>query len=257
MELEGRTALVTGASRNIGRAIAVKMAEQGADVGVTSRSNREGCEETARQVREAGGEAAVAMADLGDPDAIEGMVREIRGELGPIDALVNNATYRPVKPFLDVTVEDIDRVANVNFRGIFLTTQHVVPDMLDAGGGSVVNLIGAMVYLGRPHHVHSYGTKFAIEGQTRQLATELGGEGVRVNAVSPGLIDVGREESDEWERTRESVLEATPLGRMGTVEEIAEVCSFLSSERASFITGQVVHANGGTYPTPTIVPDSR
>lgn len=255
MELEGRTALVTGASRNIGRATAIRMAEQGADVGITARTNREGCEETARLVRDAGGEAAVALADLGDPSEIETMVDEIREELGPIDALVNNATYRPEKPFLDVTLEDIDRVTDVNFRGLFLTTQHVVPDMLEHGGGSVVNLIGAMVYLGRSDHVHSYGTKFAIEGQTRQLATELGRDGIRVNAVSPGLIKVGRDQTDEWEKLKRSIVDSTPLARMGDPEEIADVCSFVSSERASFMTGQVIHVNGGTYPTPTIVPN--
>jgi 3-oxoacyl-[acyl-carrier protein] reductase len=255
MELEDRTVLVTGASRNIGRAIAVKMAEEGADVGITARMNRDGCAETARLVREAGGDASISLADLGEPSQIEAMVGDIRNELGSIDVLVNNATYRPVKPFLDVTLEDIDRVTDVNFRGLFLTTQHVVPDMLDEGGGSIVNLIGAMVYLGRPEHVHSYGTKFAIEGQTRQLATELGGDGIRVNAVSPGLIDVGREQTEEWERLKQSILESTPLGRMGSVEEIAEICSFLASERASFITGQVIHANGGTYPIPNVVPN--
>lgn len=254
MELEGRTALVTGASRNIGRAIAVRMAEEGADVGITARQNRNGCEETAERVREAGGEASVVLADLGDPEEIETMVDEIREALGPIDALVNNATYRPEKSFLDVTLEDIDRVTAVNFRGLFLTTQQIVPDMLERGSGSVVNLIGAMVYLGRSRHVHSYGTKFAIEGQTRQLATEFGRDGIRVNAVSPGLIGVGREQTDEWEQLKNAILDSTPLGRMGEPEEIAEVCTFLSSERASFMTGQVVHVNGGTYPTPTIVP---
>lgn len=253
MELEGRTALVTGASRNIGRAIAVKMAEQGADVGITARENRDGCEETARLVREAGGDASVSLADLGHPDEIETMASEIRDDLGPIDALVNNATYRPEKPFLDITLDDIERVSNVNFRGLILTTQQVIPDMLENGGGSVVNLIGAMVYLGRPDHVHSYGTKFAIEGQTRHLATEFGKDGIRVNAVSPGLIDVGREQTAEWERIRDSILESTPLGRMGDVDEIAEFCSFLSSHRASFMTGQVLHVNGGTYPIPNII----
>ena len=253
MELEGRTALVTGASGNIGRAIAVKLAEQGADVGIVARENRAGCEETARVVREAGGDAAIALGDLGSPDDIEEMVGEIRSELGPIDALVNNATYRPIKPLLDLTVEDIDRAMNVNFRGILLTAQHVIPDMLDRDGGSIVNIIGAMVYVGRPNHAHSYGTKFAIEGLTRQLASEFGRDGIRVNAVSPGLIRVGREQTDEWERTKETILEATPLGRMGEAHEIADVCSFLASDRASFITGQVIHANGGTYPIPRIL----
>ncbi|SEH13572.1 3-oxoacyl-[acyl-carrier-protein] reductase [Natronorubrum sediminis] len=257
MEHDGKTALVTGGSRNIGRAIAVKLAEEGADVGITSRTDEEGCEETAHQVQSAGGTAATATADLGDPDAVKTMVTDIREELGPIDVLINNATYRPEKAFLDLELEDIERTANVNFRGQILTSQHVVPDMLDAGRGSIVNLIGALVYLGDPGHVHSYGTKFSIEGITRQLATELGKDDIRVNAVSPGLIDTNRDRSESFERKKEAIVDSTPLGRLGTPEEIAEVVSFLASERGSFITGQVVHANGGTYPIPTIVPEDR
>lgn len=255
MELEDRTALVTGASRNIGRATAKRLAEQGADVGITSRSNAEGCRETARLVEETGSDATVATADLADPDAVESMVSEIRDELGPIDLLVNNATFRPEKPFLDIEVDDIDHVANVNFRGQILTAQHVVPDMLDRGSGSIVNIIGALVYLGDPGHVHSYGSKFSIEGITRQLATELGEDGIRVNAVSPGLIDTNRDETEEFKRRKQSIIDATSLDRLGEPEEIADVVSFVASDRASFMTGQVVHVNGGTYPIPSITPD--
>lgn len=254
MELDGRTALVTGASRNIGRAIAVKMAEEGADVGITARMDREGCAETSRRVEAAGGDAAVATADLGNPDEVEAMVADIREELGPVDTLVNNATYRPEKPFLELDLEDMNRVQNINVRGQMLTAQHVIPDMLETGGGSIVNLIGALVYLGNPGHVHSYGSKFAIEGITRQLASEFGTDGIRVNAVSPGLIDTDREQTEAFERRKRSIIESTPLDRLGDPEEIAEVVSFLASDRASFITGQVVHANGGTYPIPSLVP---
>lgn len=254
MGFDGKTALVTGASRNIGRAIATELAERGADVGISARSNREGCTETASRIEEAGGEAAVALADLTEPEEIEAMVADVRDELGPIDVLVNNATVRPETPFLDVELEELERAQNVNFRGLFLTTQEVVPDMIDRGGGSIVNLLGALVYLGRPGHVHSYGSKMGIEGLVRQLATELGPEGIRVNGLSPGLIDTGREETEEWKRTRERVIEATALRRTGTVEEMADACCFLASEKASFVTGQVLHANGGTYPIPNIVP---
>lgn len=254
MEFDGKTALVTGSSRNIGRAIATELAERGADVGISARSNREGCDETASRVEEAGGEAAVALADLTKPDEIDSMVADVRDELGSIDVLVNNATVRPETPFLDVELEELERTQNVNFRGLFLTIQEVVPDMIESGGGSIVNLLGALVYLGRPGHVHSYGSKMGIEGLVRQLATELGPEGIRVNGLSPGLIDTGREETEEWKRTRERVIEATALRRTGTVEEMADVCCFLASEKASFVTGQVLHANGGTYPIPNIVP---
>jgi 3-oxoacyl-[acyl-carrier protein] reductase len=254
MDFDGKTALVTGASRNIGRAIAVMMAERGADVGVSARTNGEGCEETARRIEAAGGKAAVALGDLADPDEVESMAERVREDLGPIDVLVNNATYRPNRPFLDVDREELDRVVDVNFRGLFLTTQHVVPDMLESGGGSIVNLIGAMVYLRNPGHVHSYGSKMGIEGMVRQLATELGPEGIRVNGLSPGIIDVEREESEARDRAIREVVASTPLSRIGTVDEVAEACCFLASERASFVTGQVLHANGGTYPTPTRIP---
>lgn len=256
MDLTGKTALVTGSSRNIGRSTAVRLAEAGADVGVTARSDEEGCAETARLVRGTGSEAAVALADIGDPDAIRSMVDDIRDRLGPIDVLVNNATYRPSKPFLDVETQDLDRVLAVNFRGVFQTTQAVVPDMIDRGGGSVVNLIGAMVYLGKHGHAHSYGSKLGLEGQIRQLATELGDDGIRINGVSPGLIDVDRTRTEEWDRIEREVISSTPLGRLGDVEEVADACCFLASDAASFVTGQVLHVNGGTYPTPTLVPES-
>lgn len=253
MDLTGQTALVTGSSRNIGAAIAVRLAEAGADVGITARSNEAGCEATAEQVEAAGGSASVALADLGTPSDIPPMVDAIRDELGPIDILVNNATATPVRPFLDIDAEALEEAAAVNVQGIIRTTQEVLPDMLDAGSGAVVNIIGAMVYLGLPYHVHSYGTKFGIEGMVRQLATEFGQDGIRVNGVSPGLIDVERADAENWEEIARQVVAVTPLGRIGEPEEIADAVCFLASDAASFITGQVLHVNGGTYPTPTVL----
>jgi 3-oxoacyl-[acyl-carrier protein] reductase len=253
MDLSDKTALVTGASRNIGRATAVRLAEAGADVGVSARSDRDGCAETAERVRATGSDAAVALADLAEPDDIEAMVETVRDRLGPIDVLVNNATTRPDKPFLAVDRADLEHVMNVNFRGIFLTTQQVVPDMLEAGGGSIVNLLGAMVYLGEAGRAHSYGSKMAIEGMVRQLASEFGPDGIRVNGLSPGIIDTGREGDAEWDRLVADLVAATPLGRPGEPEEIANACCFLASDQASFVSGQVIHANGGIYPTPSVL----
>lgn len=253
VSLDGRTALVTGASRNIGRAIAETLAAAGADVGVTARQDAEGCEKTANRVEAAGGRAVVAMGDLGNPDDIEEVVDGVRSELGKIDVLVNNATVRPSTPFLDVDIRDVNEVSDVNIRGLFVTTQHVVPDMVDRGGGSVVNLLGAMVYLGLPGRTHSFATKMGIEGLVRQLASELGPDNIRVNGVSPGLIDTERPHGESWERTERQIVRATPLERLGSVQEVADACCYLASDRASFITGQVLHVNGGIYPTANIV----
>jgi 3-oxoacyl-[acyl-carrier protein] reductase len=250
MEFENQTALVTGASRNIGEEIAVAIAQQGGDVGITSKSDEAACRETADRVEAAGGDTSVVLGDLGNPDDIERIVNTVRNDLGPIDVLINNATYRPKKSFLEVDEEDLDTVLDVNVKGLFLTTQHVVPDMIDAGGGSIVNLIGAMVYLGRTGKSHSYASKMGIEGQIRQLASELGPEGIRVNGLSPGLIDTDRDDPFDGE---DELVKAIPLQRMGTPEEVAEACCFLASDRASFITGQVLHANGGIYPTPNVI----
>lgn len=255
MDLTGKTALVTGASKNIGRAIAVKLAEAGADVGITARTDEAGCEETARRVEETGSAAAVALGDIGDPEDIQDVVDRVREALGPIDVLVNNATYRPSKPFLDVEPAEIDRVQNVNFRGLFLTTQAVVPDMRERGGGAVVNLIGVGVYLGKRGHSHSFGSKFGIEGQVRQLASELGEDGIRINGLSPGLIETDRTRDEEWERIERETVESTPLGRLGTVEEVADACCFLASDRASYITGVDLPVDGGAVITAALYRD--
>ena len=253
MDLTGKTALVTGSSRNIGRATAVKLSEQGADVGITAHTDEQGCEETARRVEETGSHAAISLGDLGDPTDIGSVVEDIRRQLGPIDILVNNATYRPSKPFLDIEPAEIERTNAVNFQGTLLTTQAVVPDMREKGGGAVVYLIGAGVYLGRRNHSHSFGSKLGLEGQVRQLASELGAGGIRVNGLSPGLIDTNRTRDEDWERIERETIGSTPLGRLGTVEEVADACCFLVSDCASYVTGQVLHVNGGNYPTPNLL----
>lgn len=250
MDLEGHTALVTGSSRNIGQTIAITLAEAGADIGITARNNEEGCKETARKVEAAGSDAAVVLGDLAEPTDIENIIEQVRTELGPIDILVNNATVRPMTPFFEVEPTELDRILDINLKGQFLLTQHVVSDMLKVGQGSIINLIGAMVFLGRTGKAHSYGSKMGIAGYVRQLASEFGPDGIRVNGLSPGLIDTDR---DETFAGHEQIIEATPLQRMGTKQEIADVCCFLASDSASFMTGQVIHVNGGSYPTPNVI----
>lgn len=250
MDLSGHTALVTGSSRNIGQTIATTLAEAGADVGITAQNDMEGCRKTARQAEAAGSSTAIALGDLAQPDDIQDIVEQVRNELGSIDVLVNNATVRPMTPFFEVEPEELDRILDVNLKGQFLLTQHIVSDMLKVSHGSIINVIGAMVFLGRTGKSHSYGSKMGIAGYVRQLASEFGPKGIRVNGLSPGLIDTDRDETFDG---HEQVIEATPLKRMGTKQEIADVCCFLASDRASFVTGQVIHVNGGSYPTPNVI----
>jgi 3-oxoacyl-[acyl-carrier protein] reductase len=253
MDFSNKTAVVTGASRNIGQATAVTLAEHGANVGITARSNEDGCIETVERVENTGSTASFALGDLGDPDDISRVVSALRDDLGPIDILINNATIRPSKSFFDVESADIDTVQDVNFRGMFLMTQAAAKDMEKAGRGAIVNLLGTLVYLGTNNRSHSFGSKLAIEGLVRQLASELGPLGIRVNGVSPGLIKTERDTRPGWEDTKTQVEAATPLRRLGEVQEVADAICYMASDDASFITGQVLHVNGGLYPTPRIV----
>ncbi|WP_254280435.1 SDR family NAD(P)-dependent oxidoreductase [Haloarcula marina] len=250
VSLADSVALVTGSSRNIGREIAVRMAEAGADVGVTARSDADGCERTAELVRAAGGNATVALGDLSDPADIERIVESVATDLGPIDRLVNNASYRPTRPFLDVTVEEWQHVHDVDLRAMALLSQEVIPDMIAAGGGAIVNVVGSSIYTGITEKTHVMANKAGIPGLTRGLALEFGGDGLRANAVCFGLIDTDRDldNYEGWERYSENVRRSGALGRLGTPGECADAVCYLASERSSYITGQVIHVNGGTFP---------
>lgn len=245
--LDGKTALVTGSSRNIGRAVAVALGESGANVGVTAKSDREGCERTADAVAAAGGETAVALGDLGDPDDVAGVVEAVRDELGPIDVLVNNAAIRPTAPFEDITIEQWQHVQDANLRSAFLLSQAAYEDMRARGSGAIVNVLGLMALQGRRTKAHAAVTKTGLIGLTRTLAAELGPNGVRINSVVPGRkVKTERDSVTEADRKNfRKIEEATPLRRRADPEEIASVVRFVASEEASFVTGEVIKVDGG------------
>lgn len=250
MTAEQRTALVTGSSKNIGRAIAKRLAAKDIAVGVTARSDDAGCRETVTEIQEMGGTAAYALGDLGDADDITAVVESIRENLGPIDILVNNASIRPLQPTLDVTLEDWETVQRVNLRSMFLLAQQVLPSMIENGGGSIVNVAGISIVTGMSAKTHVVAIKSGIVGLTRGLALEFGRDGVRCNTLVLGMIDTSRDTENykEFETKRERYESVAALGRVGKPEEVADACEFFVSDRSSFITGQTLHVNGGAFP---------
>jgi NAD(P)-dependent dehydrogenase (short-subunit alcohol dehydrogenase family) len=245
--LEGKVALVTGAQQGIGRALAVALARDGADVGVNFLDDRAAAERVAQEVRGLGRRAVVVQADVGRRAEVEAMVTTVVKELGPPDVLMNNAGVFPRSPFLELDEREWDHVLGVNLKGSFLCAQAAARAMVAAGrAGAIVNLASSAVR-GDPRGVHYSASKAGVVGMTRAMALALAPHRVRVNAIAPGTTDTaqpryGNTEAELAERARQ-----IPLGRMAQPEEIARVAVFLASDEAVFITGEVIHANGGAY----------
>ena len=243
MKLEGRVALITGSGRNIGRAMALKFASEGAHVIVNARSNEAEASAVADEVRAQGTRALVAVADVSDRAQVQGMVAAGLAEFGRIDILVNNAAIRPAKPFVDLTLEDWEFARGVVLDGAFYCTHAVAPSMIEHGFGRIVFMTGGGAFGGVPIRAHVSAAKMGLVGLTRGLATELGPAGIRVNGISPGIIDTTR--VDGTLVPGADAMARNPLGRKGTSEEIADACLFLVSEDSSYMTGQTLHVNGG------------
>ena len=239
-----QTALVTGSSRGIGRAFAVELAREGWAVCVNYLEHREAAEDLVRLLRAEGWEAIAVRADVSDRDAVEAMVRTAQAELGPIELLVNNAGISYQGLFQDTSNEIWDRTLAVNLTGARNAAQAVLPHMLSEKRGCIVNISSMWGLRGASCEVAYACSKAAIIGLTRSLALELAPSGIRVNCVAPGCIetDMVRVLGEE---TRAMLVEETPLGRLGTPEDIAHAVAFFASEKASFLTGQVLTADGG------------
>ena len=239
-----QAALVTGSSRGIGRAIAAELAREGWAVCVNYLEHREAAEDLVRLLRAEGWEAIAVRADVSDRDAVEAMVRTAQAELGPIELLVNNAGISYQGLFQDTSNEIWDRTLAVNLTGARNAAQAVLPHMLSEKRGCIVNISSMWGLRGASCEVAYACSKAAIIGLTRSLALELAPSGIRVNCVAPGCIetDMVRVLGEE---TRAMLVEETPLGRLGTPEDIAHAVAFFASEKASFLTGQVLTADGG------------
>ena len=239
-----QTALVTGSSRGIGRAIAVELAREGWAVCVNYLEHREAAEDLVRLLRAEGWEAIAVRADVSDRDAVEAMVRTAQAELGPIELLVNNAGISYQGLFQDTSNEIWDRTLAVNLTGARNAAQAVLPHMLSEKRGCIVNISSMWGLRGASCEVAYACSKAAIIGLTRSLALELAPSGIRVNCVAPGCIDTDMVRVLGQE-TREMLVDETPLGRLGTPEDIAHAVAFFAEEGSSFLTGQVLTADGG------------
>jgi 2-hydroxycyclohexanecarboxyl-CoA dehydrogenase len=247
--LKGKTAVVTGAGSGMGRAIAVRLAEDGAAVAIWD-INGEGAAETAKTIADAGGQSLAITADCAERAAIEAAAAETRAKLGPVTILVNNAGIAPFTPFLEVDDELLDRVLHINLRGPYIVTREIIPDMIAAKWGRVINITSSSVQTGSSTQTHYTASKGGLLGFTKSLAMEFGKQGITANMIPPGSIDTPMLRGAvimQKEGAVESYGAALPVGRIGEVEDIAAAASYLASEEASYITGQTISVNGGRY----------
>ncbi len=240
-ELAGKVALVTGASRNIGRAIALSLAAGGAAVAINTRSSREDAEKVAQEILAAGGQAEVFMADIAGAGAVKAMTESVIKRFGRIDILVLNASVRSEKPFLELTYEEWRVPLSITLDGAFYLAQACLPSMIKAGGGSIVTLGGMMSLSGAKKRVHGSVAKHGLVGMTRGLAREFGEHGIRANCVAPGQMNTARAAG----RSARAGEDLIPLGRRGEPEEIATTVRFLCGPGASYLNGQTIQVNGG------------
>jgi 2-hydroxycyclohexanecarboxyl-CoA dehydrogenase len=244
MSLKGRVAVVTGGGRGIGRAVAVRLARDGAAVAIWERDEAS-ARETAALIEGAGGRSIACVGDAASKSGIEAALARTRRELGPVTILVNNAGITGFEPFTQVSEAALERMLAVNLKGPFLCTQAVMADMLAAGWGRVINVTSSSAQTGASPMASYVASKGGLFGLTKALAIEFADRGVTVNSVPPGFVDTPM--------LRESPVDVdafaagTPMKRPGRPEDIAAACAYLASEAAGYVTGQTISVNGGRY----------
>ncbi len=241
-----KVALVTGSALNIGRAIALALASDGFRIMTTARQSETDARETARLVREAGGDADTHMADISDHTQAKGLVEATVARFGRLDVLVNNASIRRQTKFADMTPEEWREIMSTTIDGAFYCAHAAAPHIIAAGGGTIINLGGISSHVGAVGRVHAITAKAGMVGLTRALSKELAGDNITVNTVVPGSIETIRGFAAGGNSGR-AALPDSPLGRRGKPEEIAAMVRFLCSDEARYITGQSIHVNGGAY----------
>lgn len=244
MLLGGKIALVTGASRGIGRAVAIELAKEGAAVAINYAGNKAAAEEVQSIITEMGGKAMIIQADVSDEKAATDMVEEVIKQFGGIDILVNNAGITRDGLFIRMKEEDWNAVINTNLTGIFNCTKVAAKYMMKKRAGKIINMSSVSGIMGNAGQTNYAAAKAGVIGFTKSLAREMAGRGITVNAVAPGFIATDMTAA-MTEKAQEHVLASIPLGKMGEPKNIADAVVFLASDKASYITGQVIHVDGG------------
>ncbi|WP_162913209.1 SDR family oxidoreductase [Rhodospirillaceae bacterium SYSU D60014] len=245
--LQGRTAIVTGSGQNIGKAIALRFAAAGANVVINGHRDQAKIEAVADEARGLGVEALARLADVGDPEAVSRLVCDAVARFGAVDIAVSNVALRPFQPFLEISVADWNRILNINLNAAFYLARAVLPQMQERRWGRILHIAGSDAVFAIPNRAHVLASKAAVHALAKAIALEFGPYGITANTVAPGWIETARDMKNypDYEATVRQLRETIPLRRLGRVEEVANACLYLASDLGSFVTGQMLHVNGG------------
>lgn len=247
-DLAGKTAIVTGAGQNIGRAIALAFAGLRMNVVVNGRSNSANVDEVVREARTCGGQAIGVMADVGKADEVKRLVDEATARFGQVDVVVNNVSRRLFQPFESITLDDWRSVLDSNLNAVFYMAHYALPGMRSRGWGRFISISGVDGFSGHvPNRAHNVTAKAGMQGLTKAIAREYGQFGITANTVVPGAINTVRDLSQYPTFDQKRYTENIPVGRFGEAEEIAQACVYLASPAGAFVNGQALHLNGGDY----------